>query len=219
MFGPLCVSVAEVEPQGAARQLHGLHCAELRLDALEAIPENLDQLVGIPEQCLLTCRPGSLSTDEQLHRLTRGIKACPALLDLDMDAPGELRQPVLDKAVQAGIKVVVSRHWYKATPQLHVLIETVRSLLSMGTEYVKVATLCKTDMDLINLISLYTHFYLERHRLVVLAMGPLGVLARLFILQLGAPFTFVAPNRGPKTAPGQMRLESAQEILQKAGVL
>lgn len=219
MFGPLCVSIAEVKEEQASRQLRGLACAELRLDALDPMPEDLTRLVRLPEQCLLTCRPGELTAEEQGRRLLLGLAAEPALLDLDLDAPKVVRQSILDRMVDTTCGLVLSRHWYRETPRREILQEAVGAMLHTEADVVKVAAFCHTVQDLANLMGLYGLFPSQCARLVVLGMGPLGTLSRLAILQLGAPFTFVAPDMGALTAPGQIRLTQARRILEDGGLM
>ncbi len=219
MFGPLCVSIAEPDLCQAARQLSGLHCAELRLDVFERMPERLSELTAIPGQCLLSCRPSGLDSAEQHHRLSRAIETRPALIDLDMDACADLRRELMGRAARYRVELVLSKHWFEETPPRERLNDAVSEMLSTGCAVVKVAAMCRDASDLALMLGLYSVFPTQRHRLLVLGMGALGALARLTVLQLGAPFTFVAPERGGVTAPGQLRLSVVQKILREVGAL
>lgn len=218
MFGPLCVSVAEVETDLTAKQLRGLGFAELRLDAFDPFPVHLEQLVSLPEHCLLTCRPGRLSAGEQRNRLLLGLASQPDLLDVDLDAPEDVRLPVLEQLAESACGLVLSQHWYQDTPKRKILEETVGTMLQTRAKVVKIAAYCQSTEDMARLMGLYHCFNRERSRLVVLGMGPLAALSRLVILQLGAPFTFVAPDTGSLTAPGQLRFSLACQILEQAGL-
>jgi 3-dehydroquinate dehydratase type I len=160
-----------------------------------------------------------LSAAEQRFRLLEAVRVGPTLLDVDAQAPPEVRDEVLAVAREAGVGVVLSRHWPNESPGLGVLCDTVARLLEEKTEVVKVAARCDEASVLAELLRLYSAFPEARKRLVVLGMGRLGALARLTILQLGAPFTFVAPDRGKATAPGQLRLSVARRMLDEAGVI
>lgn len=218
MFGPICVSIAEADPVRAAVALQGLPCAELRLDAFEQLPENLHDLVRIPSQCLLTCRPGAWGTTEQALRLQKAILCRPAMLDVDMEAAYGLRMQMLAEAQASGIGVVLSRHWYEGTPELEELCRIVEQMLTQNVEVVKIASRCRRAQDLVNLLSLYSVFPAQRQRMVVLGMGEQAALARLVILQLGAPFTFAAPDDGAKTASGQLPYTRVKQILAELGL-
>lgn len=218
MPGPLCVSIFEPNPLRAVQRLQGLSFAELRLDAFGELPDNLEELVGRPQHCVLTCRPRSLDGAVQQDRLEKAVRQRPDFIDLDLDAPLNVRRMVLTRASEYGVALLLSKHWYGGTPAVEILERQVAEMLISPAAIVKVAAQCWNSGDLARLLGLYETFHRDRNRLIVLGMGPQSSLARLVILQLGAPFTFVAPDGGPPTARGQLPCARAREILTQAGL-
>lgn len=107
---------------------------------------------------------------------------------------------VVDAAHQAGKLVVISHHDFKRTPSASELESIVKAAKKGGADIVKIATHVETNADIRALSSVFTD---AERNLVVIGMGPRGLITRLSFPAYGSLMTF-ASHGGFQTAPGQI---------------
>ncbi|TAN59577.1 type I 3-dehydroquinate dehydratase [bacterium] len=105
---------------------------------------------------------------------------------------------VINCAKKHGKKVIVSYHNFKSTPQARLLEDIILRSRKAGADIVKVATAVKRWQNLNTLAGLL----INEKNLVVIGMGPGGMLSRVFFPMLGSAFTY--GSVGDATAPGQL---------------
>lgn len=138
--------------------------------------------------------------------------ALPLVHAVDIELTSRTLRPRVIKAARAaGRSVIVSSHDFDHTPPATTLAGRIRTARRAGADIVKLATRAHSPTDVATLIST-----LLRHRaipLVILAMGPVGMMSRVFFGVAGSLLTYAFADRDVPTSPGQMPLRTLQAEL------
>ncbi len=161
---------------------------------------------------MATCRPGSESEDHRLSLLLAAVAAGAGYVDIELEADGEFRESIIDAARAAGAAVIVSHHDYAGTPGPEELHGIVEACFAAGADVAKLACQARNARDAARLLGLLD----DPRRLVVIGMGPEGMITRVAGPVLGGEFTFASLREGAETAPGQL---SAVELERRMQVL
>jgi 3-dehydroquinate dehydratase/shikimate dehydrogenase len=221
---PIAVVVAEPDPRAFWRALvraeRTARVAELRLDALGEV----GQIVGLLERLarrrsrlilVATCRrraeggqfAGSASA--QLAVLSLAARAGCQWVDVDA-ATLEAFPPALRAALLPPARRMVSFHDFRRTPPtLRALERLYQRLHRLGGDRVKIAVTARRQRDNVNLLELVRR---HRRRLIGISMGPVGLPGRVLALRAGSPLAYAALDRGPTTAPGQLRWSEMRDL-------
>ena len=183
---------------------------EVRLDTLAITPDDVRQLFGSGHRLIATCRPGRHSDPERIRLLSAAIEAGAAYVDLELEAVSRVGDIMRPLAARHGCRLIVSHHDYTATPPTTALRKIIYRCFGAGADLAKVACYARHQCDAARLLGLLD----SERSLVVIGMGPLGRITRIVAPLLGAPFTFVAAERGAETAPGQLDLPRAVHWLE-----
>ncbi len=199
------LSFAEILAVAARAEL-----IELRLDRLQVSSAELYTILQTAASTIV-CYPGNLENREARFAILRAaigfgatyidcaaIDKCPAQKDL------------IEHAREQGTKIVYSFHNNEFTPPLEQLREMVELAFSENAEICKIATLAHTQMDVLNLLSLYCY----APRMIALGMGEFASFTRIAALELGAPFSYAALSDAHKAAPGQMTEAAMRKALE-----
>ena len=89
----------------------------------------------------------------------------------------------------------------------------IRACRAAGADVVKLACQVNEPADNIRLLSLYD----KEEQLVIVGMGPLGVITRIAGPLLGALFTYAAPKKEMETATGQLTKDTLLQIYDMIG--
>ncbi len=196
-----------IEAIEAAHQAGELDIVELRIDLQNAydlahrLAETL-HLRGIPTIATLRSEAeGGGWRGSEADRLSRFLGLIPHVSAVDIERSSEgIRQEVMDAAHAAGKAVILSYHNFRETPALEALDRIAGQAQSLGADILKVAVWATCPED-IRRLARFTLAHADQNR-VVLAMGPQGVLSRIFFPVLGSQMTYTSWGR--PTAPGQM---------------
>ncbi len=110
-------------------------------------------------------------------------------------------------------KVIISYHNFDGTPSIAELNRIFKEARTASAHMVKIATLVKNHSDIQRLIK----FTLtnKKHRLLPIAMGPIGSLSRVFFPVLGgSPMTYAYVGNKP-TAPGQIHCNKLAQLIKR----
>ena len=195
----ICVSIGNTSFQNILRVLEEVGMAEIRIDLLNFMPNQLEKVFSIHKNLIATCRQGRYDDAQRASMLLRAIEAGAAWVDLEIETSPEWRKPLIDLAKSKRCKVIISWHCFGKTPDDTELYSIVDSLYAAGADIAKIACLSNSRKDSARLMSLYSKY----NNLVAIGMGKVGIISRIASLQLGAPFTF-ASIEGDSTAPGQL---------------
>jgi len=201
----LCVSVGESTVVQCRELLQCTAFAEVRLDLIDDLsPVDVKHLFCKGRRTIATCRTGRFTEAERLALLAAAIEAGAAFVDLDLDS--DLKRgatlfvrSLLPFAQRHQCRLIASRHFFDGLPSDRILFTTVRRLSTFEPAFIKVASRVETETEVLRLLALM----LLDERVVPVGMGPWGAVSRAAALVLGAPFTYVSPEKGRSTAPGQ----------------
>ena len=221
---PIAVVVAESSPsafwRALARAERTARVAELRLDALS----DLAPMVAVLERLarhrtrltlIATCRrradgghfAGSASA--QLAVLALAARAGCQWVDVDA-ATLEVFPPALRAALLPPARRIVSFHDFRRTPPSPGALERLYQRLDrLDGDRVKISVTARRQRDNVNLLALARR---HRRRLIAVSMGTVGLPGRVLALRAGSALAYAALDRGPATAPGQLRWSEMREL-------
>lgn len=159
-----------------------------------------------------TAREGGRWTgsERERERLFDLVLPLVDAVDLELSARGLARR-IGRRAHDLGRTVIVSFHDFRRTPPLATLARRIRSARALAADIVKLATTARLPADVARLLRiLVTH---PRVPLVVIAMGRVGTLSRVFFPAAGSLLTYAFAESDAATAPGQLTLRALQTEL------
>lgn len=210
----ICVCLNGPSTEACRAWFDRVEMAEIRIDGLRATPDQLEELFGGHSNLVATCRAdGSRSDGERLSLLEAAIGGGAAWVDIELEADPAYRAALTERATASGCRVIISHHDFDATPGLATLMALRDRCFAAGADLVKIACAVQTPRDNARLLGLLG----DAAPLVVVGMGPLGVITRVAAPLLGAPFTFASPELGRETAPGQLDSETLARLLEELG--
>ena len=194
----------------------GLDIAELRVDRytsfdLTHVVDEVKRYEAFPTIATIRSKGEGGSwdgnEDDRLELFTAIIPEVDAV-DIELNSP-ELLQRVVDIAHAHATFVVVSHHNFDATPTAVELDEIALRAKRLGADCVKIAATATNQDDLRTLAA----FTLRQAHLglIVIAMGPIGVVSRVFFPALGSRLTFA--HAGEYPVSGQLDYQSTFEYL------
>lgn len=199
-----CTSIAEQSVERCRRQMAGASMVELRGDLCRLSHSDLAAVVASHSAVLFTCHLEDVEQVWAEEQYKVAIEAGAKWVDVEISAPTQLQQHIVEAARKSKVEVVISYHNYTLTPPLEELLKVAKRCFELGANTAKVVTTATDAADLITICKLYRSLpESQRCRLVAFAMGSMGEPSRRLSLLEGAPFTFVAPDSGTPTASGQ----------------
>jgi len=221
----VCVAVQAPTVDGLLERAHraeaaGADLVEARLDGLRELEgfEPIPKLVSVPVIATLRVagEGGSYKGVEErrLEVFRRAASSGYSYVDV------ELRSGILDEvaadARAKGCGVIASWHDFTGTPPPGELEALVAGARRKPWDVLKVVTTARSGLDNLVLLRL-----LARHRgefeMVCFAMGEIGLPSRVLSPIFGATFTIASLAQGEETAPGQLPLEEARDMLRELG--
>lgn len=184
--------------------------AEIRIDLLDLMPNQLEMVFSSHKNLIATCRPGRYDDAQRASMLLRAVEAGAAWVDLEIETSTEWRKPLIALARSKRCRVIISWHCFGKTPNDTELFSIVDSLYTAGADVAKIACLSNSRKDSARLMSLYSKY----NNLIAIGMGKVGVITRIASLQLGAPFTF-ASIEDDVTAPGQISYLDMEKLINR----
>lgn len=217
----LAVVIAERTPpafwRAVKRAARVARVAELRLDYLESVSHIVSVLEELarrrpPLEFIATCRRKAEggkftgSPSAQLAVLQLAARAGCRWVDIDAGSL-ESFPPRLRRAMLPAARRIISRHDFRRTPQA--LERLYQRLVRLGAHQVKIAVTARRQRDNLAVLRLARR---HRRRVIALAMGTMGIPARVLALRAGSALAYAAPDRGPATAPGQLRWSELRHL-------
>ena len=118
------------------------------------------------------------------------------MVDIELSSP--LLKQVLLLARKLGKQVIVSSHYFQATP--HDLESILKKSLSTRADIVKIAAFARSFDDVVAMLTFtYRH---RKHALITMSLGKIGAVSRLVFPAAGSRYTYTFLNK--PTAPGQL---------------
>lgn len=202
--------------EAAARA--GVDIAELRIDQfsrtdVDHVRAVLSRFRELPVLATIrSAREGGDwgGTDALRRDLFRAVLPEVDAVDVELSS-AEILPDVVTAAQQHDKVVIVSYHNFDATPDREELEAVVRAAKESGADYVKVSTMARSAADLKVLAGLTLEF--ADQGMIVIAMGELGTVSRVFFPALGSRLTY--SFMGNRTAPGQLDFTETSQLLRR----
>ena len=203
-------------------------CVEWRVDLfahpmdLSAVAHCLAKLrIALKEKLLLVtlrtkAEGGSAAPDHEayLHFLHTVLDTdCADLVDIEFFTAGADLPKLIEDAHTAGACVVCSSHDFQKTPPRAELVARMAAMQRAGADLPKLAVMPQNRTDVLELLAA-TAEMADRHPetpVITMSMGALGAVSRLCGEAFGSAMTFANP--GTASAPGQVRLEVVNAVL------
>jgi 3-dehydroquinate dehydratase-1 len=161
-----------------------------------------------------TCTEGGRWAGSETDRESLFAELLPAVHAVDVElSAGRVAARIAAAARARRRTVIVSCHDFAQTPSEGVLAGRIRAARRLGADVVKIAALARTGEDVARLLRvLITHPTVP---LVIVSMGPLGRLSRVFFPAAGSLLTYAFLDGEAATGPGQLTLEDLQAELRR----
>lgn len=218
---------AELLNEAAAIKASTGDLAEWRIDFFEEVGQ-LEQVASFSKELkaalgkplLITFRNqnegGNLGISaEKYTRIYQTIaeKGAADLLDVEVSLPERTIENVMAAAREHEIKVIMSSHDFKKTPEKMELFALFMKMQEHGADLCKVAVTPQTSSDLLTLFTATKEMadHYAKCPVITLAMGDLGKITRIAGQLFGSAATFATV--GEASAAGQMPAEQVRELL------
>jgi 3-dehydroquinate dehydratase I len=205
----ICASIAEKDIEKCLSSIAKVEMAEIRMDLGEYNNEEIKRIFSTRKKLIATFRPGKVKDAERFEALKLAIEAGATYVDIEYEAPEDVKNDLIDFAHKHQCDVIISYHNYERTPELDVLEDIVNQCYAQGADLAKIATHVNVNRDNSKILSLYK----APGRLVAIGMGDLGRISRVVAPFLGAEFTYASLSDSEATAPGQINYEKLSQFI------
>lgn len=202
----ICVSVGAGGVEECRAAVAGARMVEVRLDLIAVTTDDLAGLCAGPARILVSVRGEDAA---QSHLASTALQAGAWGIDVELEAPPDMRDSLVREARGAGATVVVSHHDHHCTPGRAQLLGLVDRCFDAGADVAKIACHVANAAEAARLLSLLD----DPRAIVPVGMGQAGAITRVVAPLLGSPITYAHPVGGPPTAPGQLDVGTLQRLL------
>ncbi len=221
----ICVAISANNAESAIEKANdainkGASLIEVRIDHFEN-PNDADvtSLVkNIPSKVVLTARkPGEggkypfIETD-RIKLIQKCITANPHAIDLEFSIEAEVLTSLIKLTQQQDVRVILSFHDFKKTPEVKEMSEIILDAVSKKVEYVKIIGTANCVEDNLKMLALPQIAQMNDIKIVCFSMGRKGTLSRILSPIFGAAFTFASLDE--PTAAGQIQIEEMKNYLE-----
>ncbi len=187
---------------------HGADLIELRLDALQTVPDVKLLLKDRPCPILITCRRQSdggkckMSEQDRMVLIRTAIFEGADYIDLEYD--------IAEKVPRYGkTKRVISYHNFECTPDN--LDQLVDQMSKLDADYLKICTMANCQSDNVRVLNLIGKTSIPT---IAFCMGPFGTPSRVLCGAYGAPWTYACADADSAAAPGQIPFDQMKNLYQ-----
>ena len=146
--------------------------------------------------------------DAERLRIFKAIMPLVDAVDIELSSKKILKD-VIKEAHRFKKRAIVSYHDFRNTPAEGQLNAIIKNSRNAGGDIVKIATFAKDKRDIIRLATLTA----SHGNIIIIAMGRLGIVSRLFFPMLGSLLTYCSVTKS--SAPGQIRLKTTAKLLKE----
>lgn len=137
------------------------------------------------------------------------------IIDIELFRDAAMVKRLVEKAHAKGVKVIISDHEFKFTPDEAEIMRRLMLEDQMGADILKIAVMAHSPEDALTVMmatAKMRHYHTEKPMLTM-AMGAAGVLTRITGEGFGSDLTFASVG-GKASAPGQIPLEDCKTVLE-----
>lgn len=172
-----------------------------------------------PGQLVLVFRRQGLEPTKmpltQRHHLLDTLNDTQVLVDLDLYSQSEEISYIQQKGYS--IPTIISYHNYEKTPEQSELDNIVQQIRKINPTILKIATNCQNKKDALRLLNLLVSLKDRGDRCIVLGMGKMGAITRIFGSIWGNELVFAPDMPENASAPGQLTRKQLDNIVQTIG--
>lgn len=184
---------------------------EIWLDSLlENEIANLIKTAKIPVIAVCKSREekGSFrgSEEDRIDKLKKAVLSGARYVDCGIYTQKSLIKELGKTCKKYGAKLIISRHFWKNTPDISELEKVVKKAKTLGADIVKIAVTADKWACNAMLFELVKRAREKKIEIIAVGMGKEGKLSRIGCLLLGGYLTYVALDNKSKTAKGQLIL-------------
>lgn len=137
---------------------------------------------------------------------------CMEMIDIELSAGEDIIRPLVKKAKDNHVSVILSKHDFYQTPSKTELVETFQRMAELGADLPKIAVMPQCRRDVLTLMEASLEADGLCGPVVAISMGELGKISRVGGGIFGSAMTFAAGEAA--SAPGQLSAEDIAAILQ-----
>ncbi|HKG48525.1 MAG TPA: shikimate dehydrogenase [Pyrinomonadaceae bacterium] len=206
----VCVPVCDKDLSAGERAVEWADLIELRLDCLEEIPENLNDITQKhPRPLILTFRPSEEGGHRNITREQRQTfwnSVAPRAESIWWDVEGDLTNDLAPD----WSRVIVSHHDFSGVPaDLNSIYER---LAQTPAAVVKIAVQANDILDCLPVFELLDRARGEGREIIAIAMGNAGITTRVLGPSRGAFLTYGSLDDDSATAPGQVTARKLRSL-------
>ena len=207
---PVCEKDLNALQNACARAIEWSDIIELRLDCLDAEPEDLAKVLdSISRPVILTLRPSEQGGHRNLTREARvafwKMQATPAET-VWWDVEGDLARDLSP----TWARTIVSHHDFAGVPDD--LNQIYERLAQTPARVLKIAVQANDIVDCILLFQLLDRARRENRDIIAIAMGNPGIATRILGPSRGSFLTYGALDDDSATAPGQVNARKLRSL-------
>ncbi len=207
---PLCEKNVEALRSACERASEWADVVELRLDCLDAVPENISGTIcDLSRPVILTYRPSEQGGYKNLTRETRetfwktgALRGDAVWWDLEAD--------IAESVLPDWSRTIVSHHDFSGVPaDLNRIYER---LVQTTARVLKIAVHANEITDCIPVFQLLDRARRENREIIAIAMGNAGIATRVLGPSRGAFLTYGSLEDDSATAPGQVNARKLRSL-------
>ncbi len=189
---------------------------ELRLDYLNDF-SGIEKIRDISKLKISTCMPSweggkfKGSEKERIEILLSAIEFS-GYLTIELKTRKSLRDMLIKKAREKGVKVIIAYHDFNSTPGRKAILKILKKEQAAGADIAKVAFMPKNYADVLN-----TMYSLVENKIgipvIAVSMGKIGKISRIIAPVLGSYLTYASVEMGKESAEGQLTVDELRNVL------
>lgn len=187
-------------------------------EQVKAVLEDLRKILGeIPLLFTFrTLREGgekAIETDDYVEMNRKAAESgCVDLIDAELFAGEESVQKIIKAAHACGVKVIVSNHDFKKTPEKEEIVRRLEHMQRLGADIPKIAVMPRDKRDVLTLLTATVEASEKAVcPIITMSMAGVGMISRLCGEMFGSAVTFGAGEKA--SAPGQIGAKDLKQIL------
>ena len=134
-------------------------------------------------------------------------------IDLEAALARENKE-VITAAAEKDVTVILSYHNFEKTPAFSELEKIIDNCLESNANIAKVATMCNTESDALNLLKLSV----EKKNVALVGMGKFGALTRVAAPALGSMLTYAFTDCGNELVANQITVDKLKVLWENVGI-